>query len=214
MFLRHAPQRLRTTAVSRRSLHQLHTLDRRRINPQDGQLTLSSVEPTQVAGASSVPVQLSFDQKAPLFPPSIQGHFYYHADPTLPTPATGIRFLLHRQEEDLRDVHDMPWSIPVYRIALSASLSPLEDLLVADGLVGREVFDRIRTVYPAEWGEKEPFFVVHSLGQTIAVPPHRKVYGMWIAGKDKVRFDFYPEEWYANKLFAGSSSEIPHYIFG
>ncbi|GLB38767.1 hypothetical protein LshimejAT787_0506320 [Lyophyllum shimeji] len=85
------------------------------------------------------------------FPPDARGFLYYHCDPSFPPTAGEIRFRLTPDDNpatfehgtDLIDRDGLPWSIPLWKIANTASL---KEQVIRDELVQPELMRAVEKV--------------------------------------------------------------------
>jgi hypothetical protein len=113
--------------------------------------------------------------------------------------------------KDLTIHTHMPWSVRNWSLAITPSLSPLLQLLLADGHLTPTQVDYWQRLYPPEWAERPKFITVHALGEPFVVPLGRKKVVVAVVGRNKVGYfrmytDFLGEGFYQEreKWFHGS----------
>lgn len=83
-----------------------------------------------------------------MFPEGTRGVLYYHVDPFLPAAAGEVRFRLcdtlegFNQASDLQ-IHGLPWTLSLPRIALVDQYAPLRKLLLKERLVDSQLMSEL-----------------------------------------------------------------------
>jgi hypothetical protein len=116
----------------------------------------------------------------------------------------GIR---HLHAEDLAThthTYTVVWSIRNWSLAITPSLSPLLQLLLAEGHLTPTQVDHWQRLYPPEWAERPKFITVHALGEPFVVPLGRKKVIVAVVGRNKVGYfrmytDFLGEGFYRER---------------
>lgn len=127
------------------------------------------------------------------FPPSTRGFLYYHSFDNLSPLANELRFRLTSSDNpksfhdgvDLRLPNGLPWSVPMWIILTRSNLDAFANKLSTRTrwlrpMIGSDIVDRCRKIFPAEWPHPFDRNVIFSLGQPFAVPLRAKTVTLWV----------------------------------